>query len=158
MRGVGCGARYSLNRAELGLLTDELNWSSGERITPSLRFGFAADGGWGFCKNLFSRFRSIPKKCHTGQVAAGTEGPTPDAGDTIRDRDSRQFGTVTEGFPSYTGDAVRYRDTCQAPAVREGPFPDSIYAIRNSDARQVLAVPECRFADAGNAVGDRYGL
>ena len=73
----------------------------------------------------------------------------------IRDRDVGQFGTVTEGFPSYTGDAVRYRDTCQAPAVREGPFPDSIYAIRNRDARQALRVTEGSTLDAGDTIRDR---
>jgi hypothetical protein len=71
--------------------------------------------GGGSEENNVTRFlfRSIPKKCHCGQVPA-----------------------VIEGLKTNTGDAVRNRNTGQLIAVLKGISPDAGNAITNCDARQ----------------------
>ena len=119
MQKPWCGARVKRCRGQgrgSGLLADHLNWSATNGIAPTLRFGFAVDGGSGFVENLSTRFRSIPKKCHCGQAAASPEGPIPDAGDAVGDRDARQATAAIEGRLPDAGDAIRNRDTRQALA------------------------------------------
>ena len=73
----------------LWLLANQLDRPPPPNLPPTLGFGFAVDGGGGFVENPFTRFRSIPKKCDCGQAAAFIEGQIPDAGDTVRYRDTR---------------------------------------------------------------------
>ena len=76
-----------------GLLADQLNWPSRERITPALRFGFAVDGG-GCVTEKSNHLRSIPKKCHCGQAGAVIEDEVSDVGYAIRNPDATQAGAV----------------------------------------------------------------
>ena len=160
-----------------GFLADKLYRSTPKSLTPTLRFGFAVDGGGCVFENLFTRFRSIPKKCHCGQAVAEpksaqpnagnsirdrnarqasavSEGPTPDAGNAIRGRDSRQACAAIEGIRLDAGNAIRDRDARQVSASHEGKTPDTGDTIRNSDARQAAAVKEGPFTYAGDAIGN----
>ena len=105
----------------LWLLANQLYWPTTPSVIPALGFGFAVDGGGCVIENLFTRFRSIPKrsipkKCHSGQAFALLEGTPPDAGDAIRDRDARQAGAPREGTLPDAGDTVRDGDAGQAIA------------------------------------------
>ncbi len=108
-----------------GFLADQLHWPTPKPLTPALRFGFAVDCWCGIPENLFTLFRSIPKKYHCGQAGAATEGPSPDAGNTVRDRETGQACAITEGDPPDAGDAVGYRDARQASAATKGLLPDA---------------------------------
>ncbi len=141
-----------------GLLADELHWPTAPRLTPTLRFGFAVDGGGCVFENLSTRFRSISKKPHCGQTVAGFEGQTPDAGDAIMNCDAREVATYREGPNPDAGGAIRNRDASQAAAAKEGVSPDAGDAIRNRDARQAAAVEEGALPDAGNAIRNRDAL
>ena len=118
-----------------GLLADQLYRPALPSITPALRFGFAVDC-WGRAKASrssttvnyvfpFIKFRGIPKKCHSAQVFAPSEGSMPDAGDAITNCDAGQAGAFIEGPLSDAGDAIRDRDARQAGAAVEGSFPDA---------------------------------
>ena len=109
----------------LGLLTNQLYRPSCKSITPALCFGFAIDCGGGSGENIFPFLRSIPKKCHCGQAGAFAEGGSPDAGDTISNRDTRQAGAFAEGGSPDAGDTLRDRDARQASAPIEGILPDA---------------------------------
>ena len=50
---------------------------------------------------------------------------TPDAGDTIANRDAGQAAAPREGINLDAGDAVRNRDAGQVAAVTEGGIPDA---------------------------------
>ena len=63
-------------------------------------------------ENIVFHFRRIPKKCYFSQTGACIEAPSPDTGNAVRDRNTRQAGTVTEGSSSDAGNAIRYRDGC----------------------------------------------
>jgi hypothetical protein len=89
-----------------GFLADQLHWPICKSLTPTLCFGFAVDGGGCELENPFVRIRSIPKKCHCG--LAGKEGPIPDTGDAIRDRDARQAGAFAEGPTPDAGDSLAF--------------------------------------------------
>ena len=104
----------------LWLLTNQLYRPSCKSVTPTLCFGFAVDGGGGSGENILPFFRSIPKKCHCGQVGALKEGPIPDAGNAIRNRDARQAFAATEGRTPDAGElTVRPEsDAGQARAAR----------------------------------------
>ena len=53
------------------------------------------------------------------------KGTTPDAGDTIGDRDARQVGAFIEGLTPDGGNAIWNRDARQAAAVEEAAPPCS---------------------------------
>ena len=69
----------------------------------------------------------------TRQAGAVAEGLLPNAGDAAADCDAREACAVTEGGKPYAVDAIRDRDTRQAAAL-EGPLPDAVDAVRNRDA------------------------
>ena len=71
-----------------GLLADQLNWPSRERIAPALRFGFAVDRGGSLFESFFCHLRLISKEGYRGQVAATSEGFGLDVGNVIGDRDA----------------------------------------------------------------------
>ena len=138
----------------LWLLTNQLHRPTCKSVTPALCFGFAVDGWSGTFENLFPRFRSIPKKCHSGQMGAAIEGLMPDAGDAVRNGNALQTGTFPEGHLPDAGDAIRYRDFFQSTAFCEGPTPDTGNAIRYHDARQACAAIEGARPDAGDTIMD----
>ena len=94
----------------LGLLANQLYRSLPKSVTPALRFGFAVDGRGGVEKSIVPSSRSIPMKCHCVQLPAALEGPIPDAGDAVTNRDVRQAGAASESALPNAGYAVRYRD------------------------------------------------
>ena len=49
-------------------------------------------------------------KSYTSQLPAAAEGVIPDAGNAIRNRDTRQTRAVTKGPNSDAGDAIWNRD------------------------------------------------
>ena len=99
----------------LWLLTNQLYRPSFKSITPTLCFGFAVDGGGGAAKSqALVIFWSIPKKGHRGEAAALKEGPIPDAGNAIRNRDAHKAPAILEGIPPNAGNAIRNRDARQA--------------------------------------------
>ena len=142
---------------ESGLLADQLYRSTTKSLAPALRFGFAVDGGGCAGENVVMRllFRSIPKKCHSGQAAAHNEGVVPETGNAGGDRDARQAAAASEGPLLDAGDAIRNRDARQTGAVREGMLTDAGDTFTNRDARQAFAATEGRQPDAGDAVRDR---
>ena len=138
----------------LWLLTNQLYRPSCKSVTPALCFGFAVNGGGCLTKNLITRFRGIPKKCHTRQTAASIEGLIVDAGDAVTNRDARQAGASIEGALPDTGNTIRNRDARQVGAPLEGSSPDTGDTIRDRDARQTGALVKSANPDAG----DRFAL
>ena len=128
---------HGLGVVGLWLLTNQLYRPTTKSVTPAFGFGVAVDGGGGSSENILPFLRSIPKKCHCGQVGALKEGPIPDAGNAIRNRDARQAFAATEGRTPDAGElTVRPEsDAGQARAAREGRTPDAGDAVRDRDAR-----------------------
>ena len=139
----------------LGFLADQLDRPTTPSITPTLCFGVAVDGGSCAFKNPFTRFRSISKKCHCGQVGALKEGAQADAGNAVRDRNTRQASAEPEGLLPDADDIVTNRDACQAVAKNEGKIPYAGNAIRDRDATQDFASTEGTPPYAGNTIRNR---
>ena len=126
---------------------------------------------------------SIAPESDSRQIATASEGRTPDAGDSIRNRDTGQVGAVSEGnlpdageFTIFTesdavqagtriegtlpdaDDSIRNCDARQTSAAREGPTPDTgeFTIFTKSNARQAGAFPKGPFPDIYDAVRDRY--
>ncbi len=72
---------HLISKGWCGFLADKLYRSTCKSITPTLCFGVAVDGGGCEQKNKRAfRFRSIPKKYHSGQAGSYSyEGRFPDA-------------------------------------------------------------------------------
>ena len=131
-------------------LTNQLYRSLPPSLVPALCFGVAVDCGSGLKEHPSPILGSIPKKCYCGQASAVIEGLTTNTGNTIRDRDARQFPAFPEGKLPDAGNAVRYRDACQATAEAEGFTLDAGDAIRDRDTRQAFAATEGLMPDAGD--------
>ena len=65
-------------------LANQLYRPATPSITPTVRIGFAVNGGGGSGENIFPFLRSIPKKCHCSQALTVKESRIPDAGNAIR--------------------------------------------------------------------------
>ena len=74
----------------------------------------------------------------------------PNAGDAIRNSDTRQTAATCEGTFSDDGDAIRNRDARQAGAVGEGNIPDTGDAVWDRDAGQAVTFIEGLIPDAGD--------
>jgi hypothetical protein len=61
-----------------------------------------------------------------------------------------------EGITPNAGDAVGYRHTRQTTAIFEGANPDAGDAVPNRHARQATTALEGMISNAGDTVGDRY--
>ena len=83
--------QLTLNQG-LWILTNQLDRSAREIVTPALCIRFAVDSWVGFYENCVPFFRSISKESYRGQAAASIEGPSLDAGDAVRNIDARQAG------------------------------------------------------------------
>ena len=97
----------------LGLLTNQLYRPTTKSIAPTLRFGFAVDGGWRTFESAASDLRRITKKCHSRQTSASIKGPAADVGNALCDNDARQAGAPNEGIPPDTSNAIRNHDNLQ---------------------------------------------
>ena len=89
------------------------------------------------------------------QAGAVSEGSIPDAGDAIRNGDVGQACAADKGAILDASDAITNRNARQAGAACEGVKPDPSNAITNRDARQAGAIPEGKNPNAGNAVRNR---
>ena len=76
-------------------------------------------------------------------------------GYTIRNRDARQAGAVSEGSIPDAGDAIRNGDVGQACAADKGAILDASDAITNRNARQAGAACEGVKPDPSNAITNR---
>ena len=137
-------------RNSLRLLIDELYWSACERVTPTFRISFAVDGWWRTFESVIFNFGGIPKEGYTSEAATAIEGIPPDAGDAVRNRDTRDVAAARESAKPDTGKPITNRDAFEAATGREGTFPDAVNDIRNYDTRQFGAVKEGVDTDVGN--------
>ena len=146
--------QLTLNQG-LWILTNQLDRSAREIVTPALCIRFAVDSWVGFYENFVPFFRSITKESYRGQAAAGLEGTIPDAGDTVRNSDARQASAASEGVIPDAGDVVRNRvsGTCLAGrismqyrflCIEQNPIDNRVIHVShtNLNCRQAVAAIE----------------
>ena len=86
------------------------------------------------------------------QAHTPIEGTRPDRGDTIRDRDARQFKALSESAFPDARDALTHHYTRQAGAFIEGPISDASDTVRYRDARQIRTAIKGLNPDAGDRI------